>query len=103
MAMPARTVGTMALGDLTLHGWDLARATGQPYEADPAVVETLSAEYRVLAPQAHALGMMAAPVAVPGDATPFERLLGLSGRDPRWTGAYRATAGPSVGPGSPTP
>jgi hypothetical protein len=31
------------------------------------------------------MGMMAAPVAVHEDATAFDRLLGLSGRDPRWT------------------
>ncbi|WP_030252275.1 TIGR03086 family metal-binding protein, partial [Streptomyces sp. NRRL S-455] len=29
MGLPARTVGLMVLGDLAVHGWDLARATGQ--------------------------------------------------------------------------
>lgn len=31
MDMPARLVGAMALLDLTVHVWDLARATGQDY------------------------------------------------------------------------
>ncbi|MFD3525201.1 TIGR03086 family metal-binding protein [Streptomyces sp. NPDC058653] len=84
MNMPARTVGAMALGDLTVHAWDLARATGQPYEPDPALVRMLAAEFGALAPTARAMGVFGEPVPVGEDATPFDALLAETGRDPGW-------------------
>ncbi len=35
VTMPAEVMGVVALDELVLHGWDLARATGQPFDADP--------------------------------------------------------------------
>lgn len=90
MNMPARTVGAMALGDLTVHSWDLARATGQPYEPDAAVVRALGAEFAALAPTARAMGVFGEPVPVGEDATPFDSLLAVTGRDPRWRPAAGA-------------
>ncbi|MFF2844743.1 TIGR03086 family metal-binding protein [Streptomyces sp. NPDC058001] len=87
MDMPARTVGCMALLDLTVHVWDLARATGTDYRPDPAgagVVGTLTDAVAGLAPTARKMGMLADPVPVPADASDFDRLLGTTGRDPRW-------------------
>lgn len=87
MAMPARTVGVMALGDLTVHGWELARATGQPYpgsELGDSVLEALDTQYAQLVPTARKMGVFGEPVPVGEDAGPFERLLGLVGRDPAW-------------------
>lgn len=85
MGMPARTVGAMALGDLTVHGWDLARATGQPYEPDAALVAVLGEEFTALAPTARRMGVFGEPVPVAEEAGPFAVLLGLTGRDPNWT------------------
>ncbi|MFC9608091.1 TIGR03086 family metal-binding protein [Streptomyces niveus] len=84
MNMPARTVGAMALGDLTVHSWDLARATGQPYEPDAAVVRMLGVEFVALAPTARSMNVFGEPFAVAGDVTPFEYLLAETGRDPGW-------------------
>ena len=33
--LPAAEVAAVTLDELVIHGWDLARATGQPYEPDP--------------------------------------------------------------------
>lgn len=82
MDMPARLVGSMALLDLTVHAWDLARATGQVYEASPEVVAELAAAVAELAPTARSMGVFGEPVPVGPDASPFERLLGATGRDP---------------------
>ncbi|RLP85743.1 TIGR03086 family metal-binding protein, partial [Micromonospora sp. CV4] len=41
MGMPQTVVGGMALLDLTVHGWDLAVATGQAYEPAPEAVAEL--------------------------------------------------------------
>ncbi|MFC8292832.1 TIGR03086 family metal-binding protein [Streptomyces sp. NPDC057242] len=93
MGLPARTVGCMVLLDLTVHAWDLARATGRAFEPDPSVVAGLAGEVEGMAPTARRMGVFGDAVELPGDATAFERLLATTGRDPRarWT----APGGPS--------
>ncbi|MFI7383323.1 TIGR03086 family metal-binding protein [Streptomyces sp. NPDC049813] len=80
MNMPARLVGLMAVLDLTVHAWDLARATGQPYEAPPEVVAPLAEAVAELSPTARSMGVFGEPVAVGADASPFVRLLAATGR-----------------------
>ncbi|MEU5891872.1 TIGR03086 family metal-binding protein [Streptomyces sp. NPDC047461] len=83
MNMPARLVGSMALLDLTVHVWDLARATGQDYAgADEAVVTELSGAVDELAPTARTMGVFGEPVPEAEGASAFERLLARTGRDP---------------------
>ncbi|MFF4274110.1 TIGR03086 family metal-binding protein [Streptomyces sp. NPDC001536] len=83
MNMPARLVGSMALLDLTVHVWDLARATGQDYPgADEAVVAELSGAVDELAPTARKMGVFGEPVPEAEGASAFERLLARTGRDP---------------------
>ncbi|MFG3025882.1 hypothetical protein ACGFZQ_46615 [Streptomyces sp. NPDC048254] len=52
--------------------------------ADPAVVTELAGQVAGLAPTARAMGMFGEPVAVAEGAPEFERLLGVTGRDPGW-------------------
>ncbi|WP_189176251.1 TIGR03086 family metal-binding protein [Streptomyces lasiicapitis] len=91
MNMPARTVGAMVLLDLTVHAWDLARATGQDYgtpsgqEGAGDVVGVLREAVAGLGPTARSMGVLAEPVSVADDATEFERLLAETGRDPYWS------------------
>ncbi|MFD8153840.1 TIGR03086 family metal-binding protein [Streptomyces sp. NPDC059720] len=83
MGMPARLVGSMALLDLTVHAWDLARATGQEYPgADGAVVAELAGAVAELAPTGRRMGVFGEPVPVPEGASAFERLLAQTGRAP---------------------
>ncbi|MGY0024710.1 TIGR03086 family metal-binding protein [Streptomyces sp. cg35] len=82
MKMPARLVGAMALLDLTVHAWDLARATGQAYEVAPQVVGPLADAVAELGPTAKEMGVFGAPVEVGEQAPPFFRLLAATGRDP---------------------
>ncbi|MGC0338802.1 TIGR03086 family metal-binding protein [Streptomyces sp. SLBN-8D4] len=85
MDMPARLVGSMALLDLTVHVWDLARGTGQSYGVpDEAVVAELTGAVAQLAPTARKMGVFGEPVVVAEGASAFERLLAGTGRDPRW-------------------
>ncbi|OKJ11776.1 TIGR03086 family metal-binding protein [Kitasatospora sp. CB01950] len=83
MSMPAETVGALALMDLAVHGWDLARATGLPYRPAPETVAVLGPLTEELAPNGRQMGMFAEPVAYAG-SDPFEALLALTGRDPGW-------------------
>ena len=80
--MPAAMVAVVALDELVLHGWDLARATGQPYEPDPASVEACLTFVAPTATPEGVPGLFGPPVPVPDDAPALDRLLGLSGRDP---------------------
>jgi uncharacterized protein (TIGR03086 family) len=84
MNFPARTVGHMVLGDLAVHAWDLARATGHDHVIDPVVLAEVVTAYEGLAPSARQAGMLAEPVDVPEDASEQDRLLGSLGRHPRW-------------------
>lgn len=87
VTMPAATVGAVALNELVIHGWDVARGTGRPFGCDDA---SAAASFALLSE----IGDMMRPdalgpvVPVPADAPFFERALGLSGRDPSW-GARR--------------
>ncbi|MEO8329972.1 MAG: TIGR03086 family metal-binding protein, partial [Candidatus Nanopelagicales bacterium] len=40
---PAKMMGAFALDELVMHGWDLARATGQTFSYDPASTEAVLA------------------------------------------------------------
>jgi uncharacterized protein (TIGR03086 family) len=85
--MPGDLTGLVALNELVLHGWDVARATGQ--------------DYRPTEPELRACGGLLAPISGPGtenqrpsiygpelpmpaDAPSLDRLLGMAGRDPHW-------------------
>ncbi|MFF4173741.1 TIGR03086 family metal-binding protein [Streptomyces sp. NPDC001744] len=83
MGLPARTVGAMVLLDLTVHAWDLARATGRTFEPDPVVVAELAGEVERMAPMGREIKVFGEAVELPGSATAFERLLATTGRDPR--------------------
>lgn len=81
-SMPASVVGDMVLGEFVLHGWDLARASGQELHCPP---ETATAVYEAavaMGEQARAMGVYGPVVEVPADAPPLARALGASGRDP---------------------
>ncbi|MCX4512498.1 TIGR03086 family metal-binding protein [Streptomyces sp. NBC_01619] len=85
LGLPARTVGFMVLGDLTVHAWDLARATGQRYDPDPDVVAELGPAVEAMAPMAREWGAFGEAVRVPADASVFARVLATTGRDPGWS------------------
>ena len=85
MGMPMTTLAHMYLVDMVVHGWDLARATGQEYEPDPDAVSRGLSFTENMVEMGRRRGAFGPPVAVPDDAAPFARLLGIIGRDPGWT------------------
>ncbi|MFF2960675.1 TIGR03086 family metal-binding protein [Streptomyces sp. NPDC057963] len=84
MGLPARTVGNMVLGDLTVHAWDLARATGQEFVPDESVLNEIGPGLAAMAPMAREAKVFGEPHPVPVGAGPFEQVLALTGRDPGW-------------------
>jgi uncharacterized protein (TIGR03086 family) len=83
-SMPAADVAAMLIMEMVLHGWDIARATGQDYRCDPKVEQAVLATVRAQGDMFRQYQGFAAAVPVPDDAPPFDRALALSGRDPRW-------------------
>lgn len=85
--MPAEIAAVVALEELVVHGWDLARATGRPFTADDAALESVSGFFSQFAgpDQTDVRGTAyAAPVTVGAGASPLERAIALAGRDPGW-------------------
>ena len=88
MRMPAELIGAVALDELVLHGWDLARATGQPFTCDPVSTAAVLAFTSASAQPERAAsrgGLFGPVIDVPEDAPTFDRALGFAGRDPAWT------------------
>lgn len=85
--MPAAMVAVVALDELVLHGWDLARALDRPYEPDPASVAACHGFVASMARPEGVPGLFGPPVPVDPAAGAFDKLLGLSGRDPAWRAA----------------
>lgn len=83
--LPAAVVGDMVLGEFVLHGWDLARASGQEPQWAPEAATAVYESAVAMGDQARAMGVYGEAVAVPDGASPLERALGASGRDPAWT------------------
>lgn len=85
--LPGEAAGAVAADELVVHGWDLARATGQDYVPDPAALDAAHAFLLAAAaePGRDGGGVFGPVVPVPSDAPLLDRTVGLSGRDPGWT------------------
>jgi uncharacterized protein (TIGR03086 family) len=92
--LPGEVAGMVALNEVVIHGWDVARASGQPYEPDTAALEGCHAFVSQFAgPDADRGGMFGPVVDVPADAPLLDRVIGLSGRDPAWSPSATGTGG----------
>jgi uncharacterized protein (TIGR03086 family) len=81
---PATEVGAMLIMEMALHGWDVAKATGQEYHADDALAKNLLETVQAQAEMFRKYQGFADAVATGDDAPDFDRALALSGRDPAW-------------------
>jgi uncharacterized protein (TIGR03086 family) len=84
MDMPGEAVAMVGLTEVVIHGWDLARATGQPYDVEPDIAEAVLANVAEFAAQGPVEGLFGAAVPVADDAPVLDRIVALSGRDPGW-------------------
>lgn len=81
--LPGEVAGIVALDEVVIHGWDLAKATGQfaGYEGrDLDAVFSMVQHFRSSGTE----GLFGPPVAVPEGAPLLDRIVGLAGRDPGW-------------------
>ncbi|MFJ6661468.1 TIGR03086 family metal-binding protein [Streptomyces sp. NPDC091377] len=84
--LPGEIAGLVAVDELVIHAWDLARATALPYEPDPAALQATHAFLTASAEESGGRGneIFGPVVPVPDDAPLLDRAVGLSGRDPHW-------------------
>jgi uncharacterized protein (TIGR03086 family) len=77
--MDARDNATVAIEELTVHGWDLARATGQRLGTDDVRLDQVDRFFDVFGEDP--FGPAVRP---PDGATRLDRLVARTGRDPSW-------------------
>ena len=80
--MPAGNLLMFPFGDILIHKWDLAKATGQDTAMDSSMADAC---FQAIAPMmegARQGGAFGPQVTVPIDASDRDKLLGLTGRNP---------------------
>jgi uncharacterized protein (TIGR03086 family) len=86
--LPGELAGLIALDELVVHGWDVARASGQDFDQDRESLEAVHAfvkQFSGPGQEEAREGMFGPEVAVSEDAPLLDRLIGLTGRDPNWS------------------
>lgn len=78
--LPGEVAGVVALDELVLHGWDLAKAIGQPATYDGPGLDAVHDAVG----QFRDSGIFGPTVDIADGAPRFDRILGLAGRDPAW-------------------
>lgn len=81
---PAEVGGLIALTEVVIHGWDVARASGQPYDIDSESANAVLPHVAETAAAGPVEGLFGPAVRVADDAAPLDRIVALSGRDPGW-------------------
>jgi uncharacterized protein (TIGR03086 family) len=80
--MPAGVALNIAVFDVTIHTWDLARASGQEMQLDAETLTTAYELAQAMIPGMREGGVIGAEIAVSPDAPLEDRLAGLAGRQP---------------------
>jgi uncharacterized protein (TIGR03086 family) len=86
--LPGEVAGLVALDEVVVHGWDVARATGQAYDCDTASLDAVHAfvgQFSEPGQEEMRAGLFGPVVEVPDDAPLLDRVIGLTGRDPGWS------------------
>lgn len=83
--LPGQVTGLVGLNELLVHSWDISRASGQPFAADPADIQACSQFLAGSADDRGGDSPFGPVIEVPAGALALDRLIGLSGRNPGWT------------------
>ena len=85
--LPGAMAGRIALDELVVHGWDIARATGQPFDCDAATLREVESTVQQVRDgnDGDIPGLFGPVLAIADDADAIERVLSLTGRSPGWS------------------
>jgi uncharacterized protein (TIGR03086 family) len=85
---PGEVCGLICLDELVVHGWDIARASGQAYSSDRASLDgslEVLGHFQTPGKDVPAGSPFGKVVDVPDDAPLLDRVVAFTGRDPSWT------------------
>jgi uncharacterized protein (TIGR03086 family) len=85
---PGNVAGMVGLEELVVHGWDLARASGQDYAPDQGSLDgalTTLAMFQQPGKENPPGSPFGSAIEVSGTAALLDRVVALSGRDPSWS------------------
>jgi uncharacterized protein (TIGR03086 family) len=85
--LPGEVAALVALDELVVHGWDVARASGQSYRVDPGLLDLVQqfvSQFSGPGMEEQREGLFGPEVAVAPDAPQLDRVIGMTGRDPHW-------------------
>jgi uncharacterized protein (TIGR03086 family) len=84
--VPGTFLYPMMLGEYVTHGWDLAKATGQPLDwPDESATLALESMRAMVKPEYRGPdGFVGEEVEVEADAPPLAKLVAFAGRNPAW-------------------
>jgi uncharacterized protein (TIGR03086 family) len=82
---PSADVAALLIAEMVLHGWDVAKASGQGYSCPDDVAAAVYEAVQANAELFRKYQGFADEVPVPDSAPVLDRALALSGRDPGWT------------------
>jgi uncharacterized protein (TIGR03086 family) len=85
--LPGAMAGRIALDELVVHGWDIARAIGQPFDCDAATLDEVESTVQQVrgGNDGDIPGVFGPVAAITDDADALERVLSLTGRNPGWS------------------
>ncbi|GGP97695.1 uncharacterized protein (TIGR03086 family) [Actinomadura coerulea] len=86
--LPGDQAGFVAMNELVVHGWDVSRAIGRPYETGEEEIEACLAFVGPAVEQSGGQGvpgLFGPAVEVGAEASALDRLIAMTGRDPSWT------------------
>lgn len=81
---PGEVGGLIALTEVVIHGWDVARASGQSYDIDAATAAAVLPHVTQSAAEGPVEGLFGRAVPVADDAPVLDRIVANTGRDPEW-------------------
>ncbi|GAA1678457.1 TIGR03086 family protein [Mycolicibacterium murale] len=81
--LPGDVAGSVALAEVVIHGWDVARSIGRHYDVDDATARACL-HHLAAFDTAGTEGLFGPAVAVDAAAPVLDRIVGRSGRDPQW-------------------
>ena len=86
--LPGEVAGLVALDEVVIHGWDVARASGRAFAPDEQLLQTLHGfleQFSGPGKEAERGALFGPEVQVPAGAPLLDRVVGMAGRDPAWS------------------
>lgn len=83
LELPNQVWGKIALTEMVVHGWDLAMATGQPFDLPETTLRACLEHVTKFVPQAPIPALWGPAVDISDDAPLLDRIIAITGRAPQ--------------------